>query len=68
MGMWDDTVRILSLPDLSLVFQDKIEGNVVPRNVLFATLGPANKSYLLLAMGRTFVHSSHLSDNLDPLH
>ncbi|CAM8886889.1 unnamed protein product [Rhodiola kirilowii] len=50
VGMWTDiSVRIFSLPDLSLITKEQLGGEIIPRSVLLCTFDGI--SYLLCALG-----------------
>ncbi|KAL5130366.1 DNA damage-binding protein 1 [Glycine soja] len=50
VGMWTDiSVRIFSLPDLSLITKEQLGGEIIPRSVLLCAF--EGISYLLCALG-----------------
>ncbi|KAI9079024.1 hypothetical protein K1719_039024 [Acacia pycnantha] len=50
VGMWTDiSVKIFSLPDLNLITQEHLGGEIIPRSVLLCTF--EGISYLLCALG-----------------
>ena len=63
VGMWDQTVLILRLSDLSTAQTEKLAGDVISRDVLFTVLGPTETSYLLVALGE-LLSLSEISVNL----
>ena len=55
VGLWDITLRILSLPNLQQLSKEDLGGEFLPRSVLFANFADGN--YVLCGLGNGYLYS-----------